>query len=570
MIKKLNIKNFAIIESQVIDFRTGLNIIMGETGAGKSLLIDSMLLLAGGRSSTDQIRHGEKKSVIEATFEFPAEHPIFNLLNEFELDNFGTEIIIRREISQKSATRCFINDSPVQVNDLKNFGNLIFDFHDQHQHQSLLNKENHIQIIDNLVLNKSLFDDYQNNYQQLLEINNKLRKTIALEKELREKESFRKFQFEEIKKVDPKENEDTELEHELQILENSEFILEKANEINYELYSKDSSVYEILNRLIKNSQELAKYDESFNEYAQELNTALISITEVAKYAGDFTSEIEFSPDKAESIRLRLKELKNLQKKYGSIEAILNLKNELESQLKLTENFQEEIKRIEEEYQTQFQMTFKSALLLSQARKETSINFSNSIVESLKNLGIENGMFDVKFNSENIANGLTGLMDGNKIKINENGFDSLEFMISTNKGESLKPLSDVASGGEISRVMLAIKSIIADISDVPVMIFDEIDSGISGRIAQKAGIMMKKLASARQIIAITHLPQIAALADNAIFVRKSESDSRTFSEAKSLEINELEIEVAKLLSGEDVSPHHINSAKLLMNIENNEV
>lgn len=563
MIKKLEIKNFAIIDSQIIDFTNGFNIILGETGAGKSLLIDAMLLLAGSRASADLVQKDQKKAIIEGTFEIDLSNEVFRLIDELNLDSLDSVLIIRREISHKGINRCFINDSPVQVSDLKRFGSLIFDFHGQHQHQSLLDKEKHLEIIDNLIIDKSIFQNYSDEYNKALELDSKLKNIKSQEREFKEKESFRRFQFEEINKINPLENEDKSLEAELELLENAEWIVATSNDLNYDLYSKEGSLIEVLNDAIKKTLSLSKFESNFNIYSNELKTALVSITEVANFARDYSNSIDYNPDKVESARIRLKELKSLQKKYGSIESIIELKKQLEEQLNITENFHERINSIKKELDISVQNAFSYAVNLSNHRKSVALDFSSSIINSLKNLGIENGNFKVNFDYEVSESGIFYKYEDKSVRLSPSGIDAVEFMLSTNLGEAMKPLTEVASGGEISRIMLAIKSIVADISKIPVMIFDEIDSGISGRIAQKAGIAMKNLAEKRQIIAITHLPQIAALAQHAIYVKKSELDTRTISESKVLNIDELQIEVAKLLAGENINQHHLNTAKELM-------
>ena len=565
MLRQLKIKNFAIIEEQSIDFKQGLNIIMGETGAGKSIIIDSLLLLAGARSNTDQVRKGEIKAVIEAIFILEEGHPIHQLLKELELDSFGGELIIRREISAKGGNRSFINDTPVQVNDLKKVGSLIIDFHGQHQHQSLLNRDNHINIIDRLIRNINIIDTYQNAYKDLSVACKALTKNLSLEKELNEKQSFRKFQFDEISKVDPQIDEDQTIENELKKLENAEWIVGSSKKLYADLYAGAGSVLETLTDAAKITKELEKYETTFNDYTQEINSAIISLTEVAKFANNYAGDIEFSPEKIESLRQRSKEIKNLCKKYGSIERVLELKAELEEQLNLTENFEEQIKQLEKEIEKKSVIAGEAAGKLSSERQNTAKAFEASIENSLKNLGIDNPAFRVDFSRNKSDDMLTGKIDGTKYKLNHSGVDQIEFLISTNKGEELKALADVASGGEISRVMLAIKSIIADISDVSVLVFDEIDSGISGRIAQKAGLVMKSLSKNRQILAITHLPQIAALGDNNIFVQKYEKNGRTVSVASILSEEEVTNEVAKLLGGEKINENHLSTAKELMKI-----
>ncbi|MFA5511120.1 MAG: DNA repair protein RecN [Candidatus Kapaibacterium sp.] len=566
MIQSILIKDFALIESVHINPAPGLNVIIGETGSGKSMLIDALILAFGGRASSEVVRNGASKSIIEIEFE-DKDGRIKKLLSGNDVDVDSDIIILRREINVKGATRNFLNDTPVSLTLLREIGNLFIDFHGQHEHQSLLNSANHIEIFDKSCILDDLIIDYQNKLNALREMTGNLRNLNSEEKKLKDKFEINNFKLEEIRKVNPVENEDTKLADELKILENSEFLFGLSSELYDVLFDSEYSAYTSLNRSLNILSQLIEYDTSFKDFYKELESAIISAKEIALFANDYNNSVEFNPEKIESIRTRLLQLRGLEKKYGSIGEVLKLKQEIENELSLTENFDDEKLLLVNKIKATKKELLESALQIERMRLESKGDFSKSIVQSLNQLGIANSRFEVKIDravaiSDSVES-LTVNHDGQIVQFLENGINNLEFYISTNLGEESKPLKGVASGGEISRIMLSIKNILADKDNISCLIFDEIDTGVSGRVAQMVGISMRELSKYHQILTISHLPQIAASAGQLILIEKKEESGKTFSRAEILQGDKAVIEIAKMMSGNEVSKASIENAQILI-------
>lgn len=567
MIKSLLVKDFALITESYINFDKGLNVILGETGSGKSMLIDALSAVFGERVSAMIVRNGAVKSVIEVEISITNDE-IIDILKQNEIELFDDHMIIRREISAKSGSRNFVNDTPVNMNILKQIGEKFIDFHGQHEHQSLLNSTFHAEIFDKSAKINDLIEQYSQLYYNLKNNVEELNTLINSEKILREKYEYSRFKLEEILKVNPVENEDLNLENELNILENSEILYTLSNQLYHELYDDENSIFNKLSLSLKTISKLTQIDTSFDEYFKELESALIIMREVSSFTNDYYSNIEFNPEKIEQIRLRLLQIKSLQKKYGSVGDIIKLKEQLQSELILIDKFEENKNKLINEINELKRAIFEKALIIEQKRVEYSKEFSGNIVESLNNLGINNATFEVKV-ERNIAdfNDTTDFSynyNGTNYSILRNGINNIEFFISTNLGESPKPLQSVASGGEVSRIMLSIKNILADKDNISCLVFDEIDTGVSGRIAQMVGKSMSELSKYHQIISISHLPQIAAYADMCILVEKIENADSTTSSSKVLNEEEKIHEIAKLISGSKVSDESLRSAELLIN------
>ncbi len=570
MIKTLYIKDFALIENCEIDFTNGLNVVIGETGSGKSMLIDALSIVFGGRASTSIIRKDAQKCIIEIQAEFYNEK-IAEILSENDIENNNNFLIIRREISLKSGTRNFINDSPISLNLIKQIADLYIDFHGQHEHQSLLNSSYHQDIFDKAAGLGEILLKYNEKFELLKSTINEYKNLIKKEKSLKEKNELIKFKLNEIHSVNPIENEDEILENELKILENSEKLSNLTLNIFDTLYNDDNSVLNILSQSLISLNQLSEIDSSFEEYKNELQGALVSVKEVANFSNKYNSNIDFNPEKIESIRQRLFQLNSLMKKYGKINDILSLKKELEEDTDLFNNYDAEKEKFEKEINIQKENLLKISFEIESERINFSKIFSQNIIESLSNLGIQNSIFNVHidriYSDDNSIDSLSILEDNHQITFTNTGINNIEFFISTNLGEQEKPLAQVASGGEVSRIMLSIKNILADKDNIATLVFDEIDTGVSGRIAQMVGNTMKNLSNYHQIIAISHLPQISAVSQNCILVEKIEKDDKTYSIAKILSNDEKIIEIAKLLSGDNLSDANIKSAYELINNSN---
>jgi DNA repair protein RecN (Recombination protein N) len=565
MLKTLLVKDYALIESINIEFGKGLNIITGETGAGKSILVDAMSLLLGERASTDVIRKGASKSYVEGIFDITNNKKIDALLEENEIDPLP-ELILRREISTKGSNRCFINDTPVSLSVIKNVGNLVVDLHGQHEHQSLLRNETHIDYLDEFGNYNNLIGEYKQLYGELQNLLRELKLLKEKEASLKEKKDFYSFQIKEIDSISPLENEEESLIEELRILENSEKLADTTSSVYGLIYEDENSVYDSVTKIKNELDELTEIDKSFSESLSECVNAIALINDIAEFVRNYKSKIEVDPAEVNRMRDRLGALNLIKKKYGgSVHAAIEYRNKIGGEFDLAENFSSKINSYEKQIESLREQCGKTADNISKKRKQASALINKEVKEVLAELGIPDSSFDVRIVQNKSNKGEDYIsVKGDKFSYSNKGIDEVEFYISTNVGEDLKPLAKVASGGEVSRIMLALKTILAKNDRFPLLIFDEIDTGVSGRIAQKVGKALKALANFYQVISITHLPQIAGLADHHFTVEKSTNDGRVVSSIKKLNENNRVREVAKLMSGENVTEASLEGARELIN------
>jgi DNA repair protein RecN (Recombination protein N) len=568
MLEKLTIKNYLLLKNIEIDLSRGFNIITGETGAGKSILINALNLLLGGRADYSIISKNKDKMIIEGIVSISKENKaaIGKILKEHEIESIGDNLIIRRELYTKAYSRCFINDTPVGTNELKELGEVIIDIHSQNEHQSLLKKEVHIELVDSYLIKKEgrKFEDrlnsYKQGYEQLLIKQSEFDEINKKKNELDSKRSFIDFQLKEIHETDPQRGEDDDLENELKTGENIEGIRESLTLAYSNLYDDTGSVLERIKIVEKELGKIGEYNTDIQKILVDVSESTTALREASRLIESLLENLNFDPARVEEIRERLYKLQFLKKKYGgSIDEVIKLKETLEKDMNLVDNFDETINKLRAEITELVKDLFKKAGELSKTRKDKSKQLEVEIVKILKEVGFENAEFRVEVTSPP-APLLRG--EGSNT-LNKNGYDDIEFMVKINKGDEFSSLRKTASGGEVSRIMLAVKSVLAGADKVDILVFDEIDTGISGRIAQKVGRVMKNLSSFRQVIAITHLAQIAALADEHLLVEKETEGNSTITRIRPLDKSEKVIEVAKLLSGEKVTDASIKSAKELM-------
>ncbi len=565
MLKSLEIKDYALIDHTEIEFGRGLNIITGETGAGKSILIDAMSLLLGERASVEVIRKGAQKAFVEGFFDVELNKKVRSLLEVNEIE-FQPDLIIRREISLKGSNRCFINDTPVALTLIKQLGDLLVDLHGQHEHQSLLRIESHIGFLDEYSGNSKLIEEHQVFYKELNKKISELKNLISKEESIKEKREIYAFQIKEIDSVSPSVGEDDTILNELNILENSEKLLELTEEVYTKLYDAEPSVIDLLGETKHKLNQLSGIDKSFLESEGECDSALAIVKELADSLRSYKSKIDVDPKETEYKRERLGAINMLKKKYGgSIENIIEHRNKIGKDFELADNFSDAISKIQSEIKALQKSAGEAAEKISLSRKKSAAKIESEVIKSLNQLGISDSSFKVKISKTEADKDSVDfiLFNNKKYSYSDTGFDEVEFYISTNIGEDVKPLTKVASGGEVSRIMLSLKTILAKSDKLPVLIFDEIDTGVSGRIAQKVGAALRDLASFHQIIAITHLPQIAGMANFHYSVEKKQIDDRTVSSIRQLDENERINEVAKLVSGEVLTKESIESAKQLI-------
>lgn len=566
MLRSLLIKNYALIEEIAVDFTAGFTVITGETGAGKSILIDALGLLLGERASSEMVRSGAEKAVVEGVFDVTGIDRIAGILRANENET-SDELIVRRELSVKGTSRCFVNDSPVSVALLKEIGDVLVDLHGQHDHQSLLRPETHIEFLDAFGGYGRDIDGYNASFRALTALTAKKRELQEQEDQLKAKRSLFEFQIKEIDAVGPKEGEEEHLEAERKILENTERLTELTGGIHQFLYESESSVRDALAKARKMMEQLGDIDASFSEAVTELRSAEVSVDEVSKQVQQYASRIEFNPERLEEIRERLGALSILKKKYGgSLEALIAFRAKIGEELSFAENFDGELAKLERQIGELRIEAGAKAAALTVKRRESAKKLEKAVVSSLADLGIAKAAFTAAVEQRPASPGAAApfvTSGGRSYEAGASGVDRVEFFLSTNTGETAKPLAKVASGGEVSRIMLALKSALARSDRTPLLIFDEIDTGVSGRIGQSVGLSLKRLSDHHQVIAITHLPQIAALAGTHFSVEKKEEQKKTTTRLRRLDADERVREVAKLLSGAEVTDAGLRTARELM-------
>ncbi|NTW69004.1 MAG: DNA repair protein RecN [Chlorobiaceae bacterium] len=562
MLFSLYIKNFALIQELTVEFGTGLTIITGETGAGKSILIGALNTVLGERASSDLVRSGASKAVIEAILRDVRSSKIDALLNSSEIEP-APELILRRELSATGQSRCFINDTPCTVSLLKQIGELLIDLHGQHDHQLLLRTETHETLLDDFAGSLPEITTYRHTRLLLRNSQHEIERLNKEVTEIRNKKELLDFQLNELGALDLKNGEEESAETEITLLENAETLFTLSTALSDLLYDSEHSAYSALSTAIHTLEKLSGIDKRFDIHLEETRTAKSIVDELARFSRSYSADIDFNPVRLETLRERQLQLQRICKKYGrSIPELIELRDELDTRIALEINLEDEIARIESEITRLKAELSKNAESVSVKRQKGARRLEQVIQEQLANLGIPKAAFIVSITHEEQGNGEISI-EGRTYVALANGYDRIEFLISTNQGEKPKPLVKVASGGEISRIMLALKSALAESAELPILIFDEIDTGISGRIADAVGKSLKSLSRLHQIIAITHLPQIAAMADLHLSVEKSMQEERTVTEVTVLS-HECRLQaIASLISGNKISPSSLNLAAELV-------
>jgi len=564
MLSRLYIKDFAIVEELDIEFPAGFIVITGETGAGKSIIVGALGLLCGDRGQSELVRAEAAKAILEAEFYYQDNEALENLLTDNDIERSGNMLIIRREINNRGVSRAFINDTPVNITLLNQVTSLLIDLHGQHQHQRLVHPENHVTYLDDFGLLQPVAGSVKSAYHAFKNNEKQLEEDLSKRKQNTEKKELYNFQLSELTNANLVPEELETLVQERKILENNEALFETTNQAGIILYANEDSVSNHIAGVLQKLRTLVKIDPSFDELITGLESAQISIEEVGRQCETYAANLEFNPDRLEEIQKREAELLWLIKKYqvNGIDELIKYREDLKQQLSENEQFDENIRQLEKILEEQRLRLQESALQLSQKRKTVSKNFEYKLEEILDSVGLPGAKFNVKINWQENEQGLMRL-NGKKYEISEQGLDRIEFHIGLNLGEPSRPLHKVASGGEISRIMLSIKTLLAAVDRIDTLIFDEIDSGISGRFAQIVGRKMLEIAGHHQLIVITHLPQIAAQGQAHLVVSKQEADGRTKVKVMKLNDEERVTDIARLLGGERITPEAMANARGLL-------
>lgn len=549
MLSQLFIKNIAVIESASIDFENGFNVFTGETGAGKSILIDAINAVLGGRTSRDLVRTGENKAFVSAVFS-EISQKAKSVLEELGYEDEGEELMISREISAEGKNICKINSRPATVSVLKQLSGVLIDVHGQHDSVILQNPELHIGYIDAFGNTFSELSAYSESYKKMKETERAIRKISMDDSDKEARIDLLKYQIGEIEAAAIESGEEDELLALSKRIKSSENIMELVSETVSALDGGDGGegALDELETVIKNAEELAEYFPDFEGISEKFKSTYYELEEFANDVKSCADELDFDPQLQNRTEKRLDEIFRLKRKYGgSVESVLAYYDKAVKELDGIEFSEERLEKLNKEYSVLKKDTEEKASVLTKKRLSAAKAFEHAVMDELSYLNMPNVRFSVNFEH---------------IDFSESGCDSIEFYIATNAGEPLKPLIKIASGGELSRIMLSIKNVLADKDNVDTLIFDEVDTGISGSAAQKVGKKLKQVSKGRQIICVTHLAQVAAFADNHLLISKATENGKTFTSVTSLDKEGRIAELARIMGGE-ITDSLKNSAKELL-------
>ncbi|MBI5875586.1 MAG: DNA repair protein RecN [Deltaproteobacteria bacterium] len=540
MLLQLNIKDFAIIDNLQVSFGKGLNILTGETGAGKSIIVDAVKLILGDRASAEDIRSSKDEAVVEAMFDISPCKDIANILDESGLRS-EEGLIIRRIISRSGKNKVFINESMANLALLQQTGSRIIDIYGQHDHQSLTRPEEHIDILDSFGGLAAMKQEFSNVYKEYISIKSELDKLASESRQLAEKQDFLSFQSKEIEAAGLKTGEDEELKKGKEILVHAEKLFDASSSGHEVLYSSGGSVLEKIGHVVNKLKDVSRFDERLKPMVEALESASCQIEDAASFLRDYSGGNRFEPGRLEEVDNRLDAINKLRKKYGqTIEAILQKKAEIDKELDGIIHHDERMEELKKALDVSRDKAISLAKKLSDKRAGAGRMLKKKIEQELADLGMKKTVFEVKIKKD--------ADEAGNFQLSENGIDKIEFFISPNPGEEPKPLAKIASGGELSRIMLAIKRTMTRTGKIPVLIFDEVDAGIGGGTAEVVGKKLKEVSKNHQVLCITHLPQIAAYADAHYSVEKEVRGGRTCAKIKELKGEEKVAELSRMLGG----------------------
>ncbi len=572
MLVTLRIKNYALLRDVEVSFGPGLNVLTGETGAGKSIVIGALNIAAGERGYTESIRTGEEKAVIEAVFDLSnsaeLKKQLKPLLEEAGIEDCGDSLIIKRELNRAAKGRIWVNNSPASLAALEKIGKRIIDIHGQHEHQSLLRSEIHMDLLDSYAGTWRLREKAGEIYSGASALNSEIEGLKALEAEKAARLDLINYRIKEIEEAGFSDDSEFEsLMAERRLAVNAGAVRDSVNSVITSLLPsaldlEGDGAIDLLERAKKHAAEIAKLDSRAGEnLIQMLEDASIKAAEVKDFFSDYKDRINFDPESLSRIESRIEMMEAMFKKYGKkdIAAVKAYYSELSEEKKKIESNERLIAEKQEQLSAMLADLSAVCAELSEKREKKAVELGRGIESELKGLGIAKASFKAEVRKRQEGPGINAEISGKRYGAGPDGIDNVEFMISLNPGEELKPLVKVASGGEISRIMLAIKNILLSADLIPVLVFDEIDTGISGKIAQDVGLKLHHISRLKQVICITHLPQIAAYSDSHYSVGKSTDGNRTETSISRLDDEGKRVEVAKLLSGDRVTEASLKAA-----------
>ncbi|MGN1032903.1 MAG: DNA repair protein RecN [Intestinibacter sp.] len=548
MILEMYMKNCALIEECRLNINDGLNILTGETGAGKSIIIEALGLCLGEKYDRSFLRKGTNKGVAEILVSSKSSN-LREVLDKYDIDYEDDQVVITRVIYSDGKSVARINGRTVKVSILKEIACTIVDLHSQHQNQLLLNKDTHIKFLD--LFGEKDIQKLKINYKELYNQFNKVKKELndlnenKDDMEIQREIDLIKFQIDEIDSANLNEEEYEDLKTQRELCRNSEKIYNNLS-LSYErLYEGEINAVDLIGVASKELSDIASFDKTIGEYSENIERIMYELQDISRDIRNYKENISFNPYEMEEIEQRIDQINNLRRKYGnSINEIFEYRQKIQNRLDEILNRDEKVAALKEELEKLEAVLYDKAREISKARKKVAIDLQDILLGELRSLNMKNVVFEVNFR---------------EIPFNQNGCDDVEFMASFNLGEDIKPIHKVASGGEMSRFMLAFKTILADIDDIDTLIFDEIDTGISGIAAQIVGEKLSNIGKKKQVICITHLPQIAANGDTHYRIEKNTSNNRTYTHIKELTIDERIDEIARLIAGNNITEKTIEHA-----------
>ncbi|OQX75465.1 MAG: DNA repair protein RecN [Bacteroidetes bacterium 4484_249] len=549
MLSSLSIQNYALIKQLEIAFHNGFSVITGETGAGKSILLGALNLILGKRADTQVLMNKSEKCIVEGAFNIH-QYKLKDFFEKYDLD-YENKSFLRREINKSGKSRAFINDTPVNLNVLKELGEKLINIHSQGQTITLNDANFQLAVIDSYSGITESVNEYRIEYQNYLKLSDKLAEWIENEKQSKTEQDYFNFLFQELDDTKLRIDEQNDLERELEVLNHSEEIKTKLFSASRALGNDENSLLDRLTAIRNNISEVSKFSFKLEELSNRIDSSYIELSDILSEIEKMEESISFEQDRAEEITDRLDTIYRLQNKHSvnTIDDLLSVKEDLELKLNNISSLQAKIEVLNAEVKTAENEITKNANTISKKRQHVLINIEKEIKNTLSLLGIPDA--DFRINHQILK------------EPGKDGIDQVKFMFNANRGGELQELSKVASGGETSRLMLAIKSLISQKNLLPTVIFDEIDMGVSGAVADKVGNILLNLSTAMQVIAISHLPQIAGKGDSHYLVYKETSGNGTKTEIKQLASEERIIEIAKMLSGQDVTSASVETAKHLL-------
>lgn len=550
MLKSLYIKNYALIDSLDIDFGSGFSVITGETGAGKSIILGALSLILGQRADVKAIKQDESKCIIEGVFDVSA-YDLKSFCEESGIDYDPDMYTLRREILSTGKSRAFINDSPVALSNLKDLGSKLIDIHSQHQNLILGDSRFQLQVVDILSGTSSVLKDYQEAFRQYKSVEKSLLELEEETKKSKEEEEYLRFQFDALSEAKLVDGEQEELENEQKTLSHAEDIKAALYKIHTILADDDTGVVSALKEGLNLTHGLQGLYQKTDDIEQRINNAYIDLKDLSAEVERYAEDVEFNPERSAFIDERLDQLYSLQQKHRvtSISGLLEIHNQLKQKIENIDSFDQQLEDLRKDLDAKEELMLNLANQLSEKRKQHKSKIEVQLIQKVAYLGIPGVRFECEITR--------------KTTPDSTGIDDLRFMFSANKNVPMQPISEVASGGEISRVMLCLKSMIAGATALPSIIFDEIDTGVSGEIADKMGQVMQEFGQQMQVIAITHLPQIAARGKAHYFVYKTEENDSTVTRLRRLTEEERISELAQMLSGAKITDAAIENAKVML-------